>query len=192
MTINLIPPQSKKERRAKQTMAGFYISLTAILLFLLIISGLIYLTNSYVLSDLTGYDQKMTEKTEQISKYKNLESQIRQTNLKLDVLKKTDSDRIIWSEIFDELAGSTPTKVQISSLSTDKTTKKVSLSGTAETRKEIADMKDQLELSPIFKNVTFSSSTYNADKQTYSFSLDSELEGLWPVWINFGKKIFSG
>ena len=178
MTINLIPPQSKKERQIKHTLGGIYFASVVILVFLLLISGFIYSTNFFVLSDIKNFNEKIAEKSTQISKYKELESSIRQANLKIETLKKNDSDRIVWSEILKELAKSTPPKIKINSLALDKTTKTVSLSGVANTRTDIADMKDELENSSLFRNAVFASSTYNTEDNNYTFTLDAELEAI--------------
>jgi len=178
MTINLVPPQSKRERRTKQLLRGFYLSAAIVFFYLLLIAVFIYLTNFLIQSNIMSFDKKIDEKTAQVAKYKDLETAIRQTNFKLDSLKKSNAEKIIWSEIIQELSKSTPANVKINSLSMDKTTNSISLSGIAETRKDIADMKDELELSTLFTNVTFNSSIYSTEAKDYTFTIDAKLEGL--------------
>ncbi|MEI6498946.1 MAG: PilN domain-containing protein [bacterium] len=178
MTINLIPPQARKERRTKQLLSSLYFAASAILIFLVLISGLIFATNYFVLSDIQNLDKKISAKTDEAAKYKELETSIRQTNQKISIIKKTDAERIIWSEVISEIAASTPAKIKLNSLSLNKDTKTTSMSGTAETRKDIADMKDELENSILFKNVTFTSSAYNSANKNYTFTLDAEMEGV--------------
>ena len=177
MTVNLIPPELKKKKKAREALFQAYLVASSIIAMLLIFSITLYISNQFFSSQIDQTEAKIIETEKIANNYKELETKIRQSNIKIDLLGKIDTDRILWSEVITELAAKTPPDVVINSLTLDKDSKSVNLSGTAQARKSIADMKEEMENSPVFKNVTFSSSSYNDQGSDFSFTLGAELEG---------------
>jgi len=176
MTVNLIPPELKKNKRTKATLIQAYLVTISMIVILAIFSVALYVSNQFFTGDIDKTEAKIIEAEKVADKYKALETKIRQSNIKIDLLNKIDGDRILWSEVINELAVKTPPNVMIRSLTLDKDSNKINLSGIAEIRKSIAEMKEEMENSTIFQNVTFSSSSYNDQGSDFSFTLNAELE----------------
>jgi Tfp pilus assembly protein PilN len=176
MTINLIPPQLKADKKIRKT--NHYISLILIsfLLILLAVSTIAYFQNYSLKNDLNDVKVKVNEREGSLIKYMDLQKKIDSANSKLALLKDINSNKYDWSVIIKDLAASTPTVVSIKSLAIGSDNKNVTLTGIAETRRDIAKFKEKLEQSKYFKNVVFSSSSLNGEANDYNFSLTAELE----------------
>lgn len=150
----------------------------SILLILLAISAFAYIQNYTLKNDLKNTQAKIDDRNGSLIKYMDLQKKIDTANSKLVLLKDISTDKYIWSVLIKDLAASTPTVVAIKSLSIGGDSKNVTLTGTAETRRDIAKFKEKLELSKYFKNVVFSSSSLNGEANDYNFSLTAELESV--------------
>ncbi|MCX6813640.1 MAG: PilN domain-containing protein [Candidatus Azambacteria bacterium] len=176
MTINLIPPELKKEKSSRKI--GHFassISITIIIV-LAIIFATMYGQNYFLAQNIKKIDQKIADQDITLKKYADLEQKINESNQKLEQLKKINNDKIAWSVIIKDLSGRTPSKVSIKTVTAGSDNYKISLTGSAETRRDIAKFKEKMEESKYFKNVTFSSSSLNEESNDYSFSISTELE----------------
>lgn len=176
MTINLIPPQLKKEKQIKRVANLCLFALEMILVVLIFVSIAIFLANYFCKKDISSVRARILDQEITIAKYKDLEDKTSETNQKLDKIDKAMKEKTIWSNIITDLANDTPQRLQIKTLSASKDTNKITLTGIAETRREIASFKEKLEKSNYFKNVTFYSSVYNNEGSNFSFNLSCELE----------------
>lgn len=176
MTINLIPPQLKAEKNTRKM--NHYISyvLMSFLLILLTVSAVAYIQNYTLKNDLADVGARVNDREGSLVKYTDLQKQIDMANSKLVLLKDISADKFTWSIIIKDLAASTPAVVSIKSLTIGGDNKAVSLTGIAETRRDIAKFKEKLEQSAYFQNVVFSSSSVNSEANDYNFSLTAELE----------------
>jgi len=177
MTINLIPPQLKADKATRKINHYVSLILMMILLIVLAITAVIYLQNYTLKSDARDLETKINERKGSLVKYTDLQKKIDSANAKLALLKDINTDKYLWSVIIKDLGASTPTVVSIKSLTIGGDTKAISLTGTAETRRDIAKFKEKMEQSKYFQNVVFPSSSLNGEASDYSFSLTAELEG---------------
>lgn len=180
MTINLLPPELKLEKRIRKISGMAVLFLTGILLIILIIiSGV--LTSIYFFNkDMVKINEKVADQNRLLLRYKDAESNTKTVNDKISKIESTSKARVLWSNILVELSQDTPSKVQIKSLTLDQAENKVTMSGFAETRSDIAKFKEKLESSKYFQNVTFSSSVHNEEQANFSFNIGSELKGVKP------------
>ncbi len=176
MSVNILPPQIKQEKETgkKIRRSIFYVFLLTILL--LVIGGGLYLYNLELGLKIQNLNSRQDQLAKDAKQYEQVATQIATINKKLTKIDDINKNRIIWSLILSNMARSTPTQVKLSTLSLDKSTKKVTMTGEAESRMEIARFKEKLESSDYFKNVIFSSSSHNQQEDNFTFNLTAELE----------------
>jgi len=174
MTINLIPPKLKKEKEFRKTSGIFIMFLNIIMVVLLIVTGTCLTANYFYTKDLNNIKSQIAEQQLVLSKYADLKKEVANVNAKLDKINNIDTTRILWSNIVAELGRCTPTEVQIKTFSSKDN--KISLTGSAATRRDIAKFKEKLEASKNFKNIVFTSSSLNETTNDYGFDLNCELE----------------
>lgn len=175
MTINLIPPQIKKGRQISQMLGQLFFGFVAILILVTITSGAFLLYNSYLIVFLKHSENLVHEETNRLKTFRNVELDTKAINAKLGQIEAKNDEKVYWSTIFDLVSGATPKNVQIKSLNLNNSTMTALLTGNANTRTDIALMKEKLESISTFKNVTFTTSSYNLLTDDYSFSLNFEI-----------------
>ena len=176
MSINLIPTKIKEEREKAKIMNELLIFLIAYFLLFCVLTSTIYLTNFYLKTNISSLNTNIEQENIKLKEFTDTEKQLISTNQKLTSIQQIDTDRIIWSNVLTELLSLLPNTTQLNSISTDGTNKLITLSGNAKSRTDIANLKDKLEDSGYFKNITFSTSSYNDQTAVYSFKLLAELE----------------
>lgn len=174
MTVNLIPPQLKKEKETRKTSGVVFAFLNIILVVLLIVTATCIAANFYYKKDIAKIRTQIDEQKVVLSKFSDLKAEVATVNSKLDIISSIDSSRVLWSNIISEIGRCTPTEVQIKTLTSSD--QKITLSGFAATRRDIAKFKEKLESSKNFKNVIFTSSSLNQETGDYGFDLNAELE----------------
>jgi len=175
MVINLLPPKFKQEKKVKKITKMISIFLTTVFIILLIVTASLWFANYETKKDIGTLNNKIAEQNNILLHYKKVDESIKAVNLKLSKIESVDSSRMIWSNIIIELSRSTPSQVQMKTLTLDQQNKKITLTGYAETRNDIARFKEKMSGSKYFNNVTFSSSTRNEEENNYSFSISSKI-----------------
>jgi Tfp pilus assembly protein PilN len=177
MTINLIPPKLKKERQLETYVKAGTSYLGLVLFILLLVSATIFISNQLTEYDIASTKTKIEATNEQIAKYKEVETSLNKINSKMEKISSQEENNVIWSKVAQELGNSTPIEVQVLSLTLKSDNRSINVSGMAKTRRDIAKMKEKMEDSGFFKNITFSSnSVYNSTQDLFSFTLNGELE----------------
>ncbi|MCL5410682.1 MAG: PilN domain-containing protein [Patescibacteria group bacterium] len=175
MAINLLPPKFKQEKKIKKTAQTISIFLTTVFIIILILTGSILAADYSTKKDLDKVNAKIEEENKILLRYKATEDSIKAVNSKLGKIESVNTNRILWSNLIVELSKLTPSQIQIKTMVLDKENNKVSLTGFAETRSDIARFKEKMSSSKYFKNVTFSSSVHNEQQGNFSFSISSEI-----------------
>jgi Tfp pilus assembly protein PilN len=176
MSINLLPPQLKREQKIEFRMKQFFARGIKILVLIFILAALIYGGNRSIQAKAQDMVDKINQVNDQITAHSGTEQKINLINSKLQKINTADSNRVLWNAILNELAKSTPKQVVIKGLSLDQSSKTITLTGEAETRQDIAAFKEKLEVSSYFKNVFFSSSSINENNKNFTFSISAEIE----------------
>lgn len=179
MGINLLPKEIKEEKEQKKIILN--VLLGCILLLFIIIAALIALTmaGQILTTNLETLNYQIQQEQQQAKNLKNIEEKVKTINDLLDTIENLNAQRPIWSTIIKELSASVPKTVQITSLSLNsKQAPNINLAGKAAFFRDIIDLKEKLEASPYFKDVTFSSSNKNMNKNqvSYDFTLTFNLE----------------
>lgn len=178
MTINLIPPKIKKARASQRTYSSIVFGIV-MLGFLIIITTLIFLVSNMVLNrGITDTQAKINDQEATIVKYKDLVNKINATNDKLKILDSYDANKILWSIVLTNLASSTPETVQLTNFTITQNGLKGSLNGAAATLRDTAKLREKMEDSKYFKNVSFTTSAYRDSTTDYSFTISFEIESI--------------
>lgn len=178
MTINLLPPKLKQEKEFKKISKTVVLFLSFLFLILIGFTASIYFADQQVKGKSRNDNDKISEEEASLLKLKPIETKVNIINSKLDKISQIDSKRAYWSVLIKDLAGDTPQKVQIKTLSADKNTNRIDITGSAQTRRDIAAFKEKLEASNYFKNVTFYTSSLETQSNEYTFTMSCELENL--------------
>jgi Tfp pilus assembly protein PilN len=176
MAINLIPPELKRIRNTERLLRKALRIAVVVAILILATSGVLFYVNSNASREIGRIESDLERLTTENDQYANLEDEIADINKKLVKIDGVEKNRILWSSVLTELARCTPAKLSLGTLSLSQDNKKVTLTGVAETRRDIALYKEKLDASDLFKNVLFSSSAVNETDQNFTFSLSAELE----------------
>jgi Tfp pilus assembly protein PilN len=176
MSINLLPPQIKKEKETSRKFITVFGYSFFLLILLSATGGGIYLYNQKLDKKATDLNKKYDQFAAEDKQYDQTANEINIINQKLVKIDGVNKNRIVWSLILTNLARSTPSGVQIKTLDLSKDAKNASITGEAASRMEIARFKEKLENNDYFKNVVFSSSTVNERESNFTFNMTAELE----------------
>ena len=170
-TINLIPPRIKKELQLKQILNVIMVSLVAFLAMTVISYGAFLATNYFLSDELSEVSAQLSEQEVKIKNLESLEVDVGTINSKLEKISTLRSESIVWSEFLDIFVASVPEKVQIESMQIDNKAKTVSISGRAQTRRDIVKLEATLNTIEQLSEISFSASVYNAEDDLYTFSM---------------------
>ena len=175
MSINLLPPQIKNEKRFRSIFREATFGLLAILALVLLFTGAFLVYFAFLKTSMAKTEKEITVVNQELVEYKDVEQKILEINSRLTKIDEANEDRVLWSHVLELIGQSTPKNVKIKTLALNQSSNAFSLTGTAIDRREIALMKEKLEAANDFKNVTFSSSSFNQGANDYGFSLNFEL-----------------
>ena len=173
-TINLIPDYLKKEQSANQFSGLIFSSLFVLLIMGILIFGAFFFGNYFVEGQLKETNQSLSEQELRNANLKAISEDVKLINSKLKKISTIKDSRLDWNKFLADLNSSVPEKVQITSLQADRKTKKVTIIGRAETRREIVKLQKKLETLDYFKNLTFNASSLNEEDQDYTFNLTGD------------------
>jgi Tfp pilus assembly protein PilN len=176
MALNLIPPKIKEMRKTKEALRQVLIGLWAMLLIVIIFSIALKIYASSLDSDQKSWEERIEQQKSKDKTLIETENKIQKINSKLSKIDSILANRINWSEVLESIGSATPKAVQVTSLNLDKNNSQISIQGVALTRKDIALMKQKLEENGRFKNVVFSTSSYNQQTNDYNFNLNLSLD----------------
>ncbi|OQA04436.1 MAG: Fimbrial assembly protein (PilN) [bacterium ADurb.Bin400] len=177
MTINLIPPKLKREKKLKKTVNKVFVFSVFASIALAVVSVMILSISHSVKSRFKQVEQAHESLIEESRKFAELETQIALTNDKLVKIDKAKKGTVLWSQVIQELATVMPEKVSLKTLTMDQEKKGVNIGGEARSLRDIAKLKEKMTRSPYFQNVFFKTSSWNHDIGTLNFSLTAELQG---------------
>jgi len=175
MSINLIPPKIKQERKLNKTLyeavLGFWIIFACTIIF----ASAIYFYNSSLSSSLQSWQEKIDDQKTKNKPLAETESKIQKLNNKLIKIDNLITSRTNWSTVLESIASATPKNIQVTNLNLDRASGQIAIQGIATTRTDIAFMKEKLEENDKFSTVTFSTSSFNEQTNDYNFNLNMNL-----------------
>lgn len=173
-TINLIPNYLKKEQAVNQISGLVFVSLFTLLVMGIIIFGALYVSDYFVKEQLTNTTLSLSEQELKNQSLKPISDDVKLINSKLKKISLIKDSKVDWNVFLTQINLSVPEKVQITSLQADRKVKKVTLTGKAETRRDIVKLQKKLETLEYFKNLTFNASSLNEQENNYTFNLTGD------------------
>ncbi|OGG38215.1 hypothetical protein A3D55_01495 [Candidatus Jorgensenbacteria bacterium RIFCSPHIGHO2_02_FULL_45_20] len=145
ITLNLLPPQTKKEAHLLQ----LYLSLKNAIVLLLLFTTLAAITLLLAKLTLQEYFTRVVDQTTLTTQYGNIFSKdIKDVNRQLTEVNKIQSEYIPWTKFFAELSDITPEGIVIFNVNING--KDVTLSGFAQNRDQLLKLQQALSGSPLF------------------------------------------
>lgn len=176
--INLIPPKLKRQRETEFLFDRILYYFTLYLILFCILSAVLYAGSHYIQNNIDLTNKQIDSENKKAAEFKDTEKQIKDINSKLKNVESVESEKIFWSKMIESIAKSSPSNIQIKSITAGTDTKTISLTGYAANRREIAKLKDKMEDSKYFSNVNFTTSNYDETKSIYTFNINCEIEAI--------------
>jgi Tfp pilus assembly protein PilN len=181
INVNLLPPDIKEEiaqtKKNGQIVKVFWKLIFLILIYLLLSGGFYY----WFSLEQNKTANELAKKEEEIKKYGILEQEAKNIADRLNTIKQIQSNTFVWSGTIDEIMTVVPTGVSLKSVKIDSVNKnRNQITGDANTKTEVASLRDSLEKSNKFQYVDIEASTTIKDPAknreyenfTISFSLE--------------------
>ena len=175
MKLNLLPPKEKEKLELDDLNQLIFFLAIRIAIFLLIFI-LLLISTYYCLSILLKEQKRLIEINEndiRIQQLVKMEERIKNVNQQLTKINLKQNELVIWTSVLEELAKIIPSGVYLTNFSYRLFDNKINLSGWAENRDKLINLKNSLEESVFFVNLD--SPLSNLIKQTdinFSFTLE--------------------
>lgn len=178
ISINLLPEEEKKKfqaRKEKRQITKY--AVTVLVILFLVVSGFAAL-EATLLFILQTQKRTLDSLNNEISVFKNLEEKAVFINDRLSEGKNIEKERLLWSQVLDNLAASTPQNVNLQKLAVNlKNQPQVALTGFTPTLRDAIKYKEKLEESKFFESVSFENSSLDTTTALTMFNLKFNLEG---------------
>lgn len=178
VNINLLPPELKLRRiHARRNASLISISLVMVIIFAVL--GIVARSfESTITANLGNIKADVEKGNVNLDEFKDLQDLALLINDRSFAADEINKNRVFWSQVMQELANNAPSDVQFESLvGNSEKSPNFTLQGNTTTEREIIKFKEKLENSPMFKNVSFKSSSLGKDQeQKLSFTLEFDLE----------------
>lgn len=181
INVNLLPPESKKEitqAKKNRTIRGVFLKTLLLLLLTLLIS----ITAWYYFSqNLSRTSSELKNKEEQMTKYGTLEEKAKKVSERLDTIKQIEQNTNHWSSVIAEIQKVIPNGIYLNSVKIEEDPKTRSqISGFAQSKQEVATLRDAMDKSDKFRYVDIEVSTTAKDplkkRDIESFTISFSLE----------------
>lgn len=184
-TVNLLPRSSQEKRQ--RYLRNYYTLLTGGVL----LAGAIVLTVLLLLFDQIYRLNLASAKTERSTAqaaavtYLDIEKQAAELSKQLSTLKQAQGQSTRWASLLLDLQAVTPPGVSIKQISVQGpeagaagTATRASLTGSADSRRSVAEFQVALAARPAFKNVELETTTKGDQTVEYKISFDANFEKL--------------
>lgn len=179
ISINLLPEEEKSkflERKQGQRIGRLAVYLLIIIFVLLAGALSLQATLAFILQT---QDKTIQNLNDQLAAFKEIEEKAIFISDRILEGKNIEKERVLFSQVFDNLAASTPSNIQITRLSLILSgTPQVTLSGETPSLRDAIKFKEKLEESKFFENVSFDSSSFDSGTEKVLFNLKLNLEGV--------------
>jgi len=172
ITLNIIPPELKKEIKIKKIYAAlkdFY----AVLFINVCFIAIIYLV---ALGVIQAHFVKTIKNSSLLTKsVENYEQQIKEINAKINEVEKIQSEAVEWSYLVSFLFSHAPKGIFFNHISVNKEKNSLTLNGTAAKRENLLALDELLKSSEYFANVNFPLSNL-LKKENINFTITAEIK----------------
>lgn len=175
-TINLIPPQIKAAERNRKIFSLIFSILIILLLMAIFSYGAIYALDYFSKDELAKTNQSLAEEQAKVKNLQEIETEVNAINSRLTKIGNYQKDRVLWSGVLLDLNHSTPEKLEINTFNSGTKDKKLTISGSAETRRDIVKLQEKLGTLGYWTNLNFNSSSYSETESMYNFTMTGDLK----------------
>lgn len=175
-TINLIPPQIKAADRNRKIFSLVFSILLILVLMLIFAYAAVFALDYFAKDELGKTNQTLAEEQAKLKNLADIETEVNGINARLTKISGYQKDRILWSKVLTDLNNSTPEQLKLDNFSAGTKDKKLTISGAAETRRDIVKLQEKLGTLSYWTNLNFNSSTYSETEQMYSFTMTGDLK----------------
>lgn len=181
INVNLLPPEIKDEiaqsKKNRKVVLVLWKLLFIIIFYLVLIGGFYY----WFSLNLKNTSEELTNKEKDIEKYGTLEQEAKNIADRLNTIKQIQADTFVWSGTIDEIMKVVPSGVSLKSIKIDSVSKnRNQITGDANSKTEVASLRDSLEKSDKFQYVDIEASTTVKDpsnnKELENFTISFSLE----------------
>ncbi len=178
--INLLPPELKLKRINDKKRASL-IGISIVIVFVFIIIGVVGLAfKENIKANLNTTKSNLEQDNILANEDKKIQELALLINDRWQATQSVDEERVLWSQVLQELNNSAPFDVQFENINAQVgETPNFILQGNTTTEREIIKFNEKLENSIFFNNVSFKSSslTKNEDEsEKLNFTLEFDLE----------------
>lgn len=175
-TINLIPPQIKTADRNRKVFSFASSVLVVLVLMLAFCYGAIFSLNYSTKNKLGKISETLANEQAKLKNLEKIETEVNSINARLSKISGYQKDRILWSKFLADLNHSTPEQLKLDTFAASDKDKKLTISGAAETRRDIVKLQEKMNALGYWTNLKFNSSTYSETEAMYSFTMTGELK----------------
>lgn len=175
-TINLIPPQIKAADRNRKIFSFASTILVIIAIMLIFCYGAIFALDYLAKNELGQTNQTLAEEEAKLKNLESIETEVKDINARLTKIGDYQKGRVLWSKVLTDLNHSTPEQLKMDSFAAGTKDSKLTISGAAETRRDIVKLQEKLGTLSYWTNLKFNSSSYSTTEQMYTFTMTGELK----------------
>lgn len=179
--VNLLPPEIKDEitqsKKNRRVLVVLWKLIFIILIYFILLGGFYY----WFSMNLKKTSEELTVKEEEIKKYGILEEEAKNIADRLNTIKQIQSNSNVWPGVIDEIMKIIPGGISLKSVKIDSVVKnRNQITGDANSKTEVASLRDSLEKSKKFQYVDIEASTTVKDpagnKEYENFTISFSLE----------------
>jgi Tfp pilus assembly protein PilN len=155
INLNLLPPQQKKEIELTN-FNHLIVSLGVWLLSILIVFSLLLANAYFCLCIFLRTQNALIEEKQHDKENQHLtemEESIKQANRQVNEVFTKGKELIVWTPLLEELAGMVPNGIYLKNFSFQTDTRRITISGWANTRDILLAFQESLEGSPCFTDI---------------------------------------
>lgn len=175
-TINLIPPQIKAADRNRKIFSLVFSILLILVLMLIFAYAAVFALDYFAKDELGKTKQTLAEEQAKLKNLTEIETEVNDINARLTKISEYQKSRVLWSKVLTDLDNSTPEQLKMDTFASGTKDKKLTISGAAETRRDIVKLQEKLGTLSYWTNLNFNSSTYSETEQMYSFTMTGDMK----------------
>lgn len=176
ITLNLISPLQKKELRLLRVFIVIKNVIIYLLLFLILAAMVLLLSKMILQNNFNKIvaDYNLNTRTGQI-----FSQDIKRFNQKLKTIQLIQADYVSWSEFLVDLTNLTPDEILLHTITIDKNTENIQISGRAKTRQALLDLQKNLQTVGCFESICIEKVEIPLssllEKENIDFTIESKL-----------------
>jgi Tfp pilus assembly protein PilN len=176
LTLNIIPPELKKEIKFKHLTRSINLVIgvitCSVLTYTIILGGCRIFLNSYY-QEISSQNVLVTKNTDNYSK------QIKEINKQISSIETAQKDSITWPPLLAVLFNNIPGDIKLNSVSFDKNGNKLNINGIAGTRDSLIELRKYLENNKNFSLASFPVQSL-IEKQNINFDISLTINSYSP------------